>query len=83
MNDDLNYFDVTASTCSPYTIPSPYHGSKNCEAKAGNTGYVCNITCDTGYYLHGYPDEDIKTMECNTNGAWNIPIIPSCVIGQY
>ncbi|XP_071129049.1 uncharacterized protein [Mytilus edulis] len=79
-NTDVCQFDidVQASTCSPYNIPTPQHGSKSCTPKTGDTGYECNITCSSGYYMYDYPDQSVVTMECDNGGGWNRPIISAC-----
>lgn len=72
---------ISASTCSPYNIPTPQHGSKSCTPKTGDTGYECNITCSSGYYMYDYPDQSVVSMECDNGGGWNRPIISACTQG--
>ncbi|XP_071129047.1 uncharacterized protein [Mytilus edulis] len=82
-NTDECYFEiyVRVSMCSPYYLPTPQHGSKSCTPKTGDTGYECNITCSSGYYMYDYPDQSLVTMECDNGGGWNRPIISACTQG--
>jgi hypothetical protein len=74
---------LSASTCSPFSIPVPQHGSKECTQKSGASGYNCTVTCNAGYYFYDYPDQSSVTFDCNANtNIWDKPIIPACTIGK-
>jgi hypothetical protein len=69
------YFSVS-NKCQPWTI-SGANASKSCVGKAGNAGYDCTFTCNTGYYFSNEVNTGSIVVSCFNNNDWNRKP-PSC-----
>ena len=72
----LQIYTTVSNKCQPWTI-SGANAFKSCVGKAGNAGYDCTFTCNTGYYFSNEVNTGSIVVSCFDNNDWNRKP-PSC-----